>query len=127
MSRSRRSLFPVSPVPRDGWSPSAAGRRCRDTLRASTPEDDLSSVDLVAGTVGRRSAGGVADRAVDVGDGTARSADDVVMVVPDAGLVAGHGARRLEAPYQASGGHAQAGPAQHALVVRRRRHSPSLA
>src|SRR4051812_25908078 len=104
MSRSRRSLFPVSPVPRDGCSPSAAGRRGRDTLRASTPEDDLSSVDLVAGTVGRRQAGGVPDRAAGAGDATARAEDEGVRVVTAPGLVAVYGARRRKAPPQTGGG-----------------------
>ena len=48
--------------------------------------------------------GVVADGAVDIGDGTARAAHDVVVVVADPRLVAGHGAGRLDAPHQARGG-----------------------
>ena len=58
--------------------------------------------------VGRDEAGRVADGAVAVGDGAARAAHDVVVVVADARLVAGHGARRLdtadEAAYFTNGG-----------------------
>src|SRR5215469_8824471 len=74
---------------------------CRGALGTSAPEDDLGLADLVARVVGGRQAGGVADRAVDVGDGTARPADDVVVVVSDPRLVARHGARRLDPPHQA--------------------------
>src|SRR4051794_28359768 len=105
-------LFPVSPFPRDGSLPSRTGRPCRDTRGASTPVDDLGLADVgVARDVGGRQAGGVADCAVDVGNRTARPADDVMVVVLDARLVASHGARRLEAPHQTSGGHGQ----QHRL------------
>lgn len=84
---------------------SVAGRdrTCRHTLGASTPVDDLGFVDLVARVVGGCQAGDVADRAVDIGDGTARPADDVVVVVPDPRLVARNGARRLETPHQTRG------------------------
>jgi hypothetical protein len=64
-------LFPVSRFPRDDWSPPAAGRRCRDSSRASTPAADLLVVDRVAGTAGGRQAAHLADRAIDVGDGAA--------------------------------------------------------
>jgi hypothetical protein len=50
--------------------------------------------------VGRGQAGCLADRAVNVGDRTARPADDVVMVVPDAPLEPGGAAGRLDATDQ---------------------------
>jgi len=67
------------------------------------PIDDLGFVDLVTRVIGGRQAGGVADRAVDIRDGTAGPAHDVVVVVPDPRLVARDGARRLDAPHQARG------------------------
>src|SRR6516165_8645802 len=77
---------------------------CRGALGASTPVDDLGLADLVARVVGGGQAGGVADRAVDVGDGTARPAEDVVVVVSDPCFVSCHGPHRLDAPHQARGG-----------------------
>src|SRR5215510_1064414 len=51
---------------------------------AQAPVDDLGLVDREAVVVGRGQAGRLADRAVDVGDGAARPADQVMVVVPDA-------------------------------------------
>src|SRR5262245_65720936 len=64
---------------------------------AQAPVDDLGLVDREAVVVGRGQAGRRADRAVDVGDGAARPAHDVVMIVPDASLEPGRGAGRLDA------------------------------
>ncbi len=44
---------------------------------------------------------GVADGTVDVGDGAARAAHDVVVVVADAHLVAGDGPGRLDPAHEA--------------------------
>jgi hypothetical protein len=44
------------------------------------------------------------DSTIHVGDGTARPAHDVVMVVPDPRLVTRHGARRVNAPHQTRDG-----------------------
>ena len=57
--------------------------------------------------------GAVADGAIDVGDGAARAADDMVVVVPDPRLVARH---RVPA-----GGCAAADPPPSALAARHRR------
>ena len=81
----------------------AAGASCR-AVGAQAPVDDLGLVDLEAEVVGRGQAGCVADGAVDVGDDAARPAHHVVVVVADAGFIAGHGARRLDAAHQADGG-----------------------
>src|SRR5215472_6190735 len=69
-------------------SPAGRGGSRRGTLGTSAPVDDLGFVDLVARIVDGRQAGGVADRAVDIANGTARPADDVVVVVQDPRLVA---------------------------------------
>ena len=79
----------------------AGGRRCRDTVGAAAPVDDLGLVDLVARVVGGRQARGVADRAVDVDHPAAGSADEVVVVVADPVLVAGRRPGRLDAPEEA--------------------------
>ena len=47
-------------------------------------------------------AGALTDGAVDVADGTARAAQNVVVVVPDAVLVQGGGADRLDASHDAA-------------------------
>ena len=60
------------------------------------PVDDLRLVDGVAGVVAGDQAGGVAHRAVDVGDGAARAADRVVVVVADPALVPRHLAQWLD-------------------------------
>src|SRR4051812_20681641 len=53
----------------------------RGAGRAEAPVDDLGLVDRVAVVVGRSQAWRVSDGAIDIGDGTARPAHDVVMVV----------------------------------------------
>ena len=55
---------------------------------AAAPVDDLGLVDGEAVVVTRMQARTLADRAVDVGDGAALPADDVVVVVSDPQLVA---------------------------------------
>src|SRR6185312_15943749 len=67
---------------------------------AQAPVDDLGLVDREAVVVGRGQAGRLADRAVDVSDGTARPAHDVVMVVADPSLEPGRAAGRLDAAHQ---------------------------
>ena len=70
------------------------GRLGRYALGASAPVDDLGLVDLVARVVGGREARRVADRAVDVDHLAAGAADQVVVVVAHAVLVAGRASRR---------------------------------
>jgi hypothetical protein len=53
--------------------------------------------------VGGGQAGGTTHGAIDVCEGTARPADDVVVVVPDSRFVACHRARWLYAPYETCG------------------------
>jgi hypothetical protein len=71
----------------------------RRSSRNTGPVDDLGLIDheTVDGLVevGRCQAGRSADRAVDIGDGAAAAAHDVVVVVADAGLVAGHRTKGL--------------------------------
>src|SRR5690606_37565344 len=67
---------------------------------AETPEDDLGLVYREAVVVGRIQAGRVPGRAVDVGDGSARSANDVVVVVPHAPFEPGRASGRFDAPYE---------------------------
>src|SRR5918999_668641 len=55
-------------------SPSLLG-----TVGAQAPVDDLGLVDRIAVGVGRGQAGRVADGAVDIGDGAARAAHEVVV------------------------------------------------
>ena len=80
---------------------SGCARRGGGAPGAQAPVDDLGLVDHEAVVVRGGQAGRVADGAVDVGDGAARPADDVVVVVADPGLVAGHRAGRLDAADQA--------------------------
>ena len=73
--------------------------------------------------------GVVADGAVDVGDGAAGAADEVVVVVADPRLVAGHRAGRLDAPDQPGVGeraqHVVDGLVRH-LAERRARTAPMI-
>lgn len=71
-------------------------------LRAQAPVRDVGFVDGKAVRLGRVQARTFADGAVDVTDGTARAAQDVVVVVPDAVLVQGGGADRLDASHDAA-------------------------
>src|SRR5262249_11349595 len=73
-------------------------RAGRDALRTATPIDDLGFVDLVIGVGGRRQAGGVAHGTVGVDHAAAGSADEMVMVVPHAALVARRRFGGLDAP-----------------------------
>ena len=70
----------------------------RDAVGAAAPVDDLGLVDLVARVVGRGEARNLADRTVDVDGPAAGAADEVVVVVADAVLVASRRARGLDAP-----------------------------
>src|SRR6478735_649244 len=100
------------------WSAGCSGR----ALRAGAPVHDLGLVDDEAVVVGCREAGDLVDRAVDVGDGAARPAHDVVVVVPDPRLVACDRARGLDAAQQPRGGQG----AQH-VVDRLVRHLAEVA
>ena len=71
-------------------------------LRAQTPVRDVGFVDGKAVRLGCMQAGALTDGAVDVADGTARAAQNVVVVVPDAVLVQGGGADRLDASHDAA-------------------------
>src|SRR5580700_3707912 len=90
-------------LPDQGGSryPGTAGGR---TVGAQAPVDDLGLVDREAVIVGGGEAGRLADRAVDVSDDTARSAHDVVVVVPDASLVPGRAAGRFDAAHESGRG-----------------------
>ena len=81
-----------------------SGTGCGRAVGAEAPVDDLGLVDREAMVVGRGQARCIANRAIGVGDDAAAAADDVVMVVRDSRLIAGHRARRLYAPYQAHSG-----------------------
>jgi len=85
------------------------GRRWRGlAVRTASPVGDFGFVDLVALVVGGRQAWRGAGRAVDIDDATADPADQVVVVVADAILVAGRGTGGLDATDQAFGDeHAQ--------------------
>src|SRR5918996_4824680 len=87
----------ISPTTASGLSDTGFLPGCGGAVGAQAPVDDLGLVDREAVVVGRGQAGRGADGAVDIGDGTARPADDVVMVVPDPRLVARHGILRLDA------------------------------
>src|SRR6516165_9706898 len=67
------------------------------TVGAQAPVDDLGLADREAVVVGRGQAGRLADRAVDVGDDTARPAHYVVVVVPDASFESDRAAGRFDA------------------------------
>ena len=62
--------------------------------------DDFSLVDAEAVVTLRAHAGRAADGAIDVGNGTTGTADDVVVVVTDPGLVSRHRAGRLDVPHE---------------------------
>ena len=62
--------------------------------------DDFSLVDAEAVVTLRAHAGRAADGAIDVGNGTTGTADDVVVVVTDPGLVSRHRARGLNVPHE---------------------------
>ena len=82
-----------------GFSVMSASFQWGDQARAAEQEgqipqyDDLGLVDGERVVLRRGETGGVADGAVDVDDVAARPADQVVVVVPDPGLVANHRAR----------------------------------
>src|SRR5208283_2358461 len=96
-------------VLRHGHPSGLGGSRCSGTadggtVGAQAPVDDLGLVDGEAVVVGRGQARRLADRAVDVSDGTARPAHDVVVVVPDTSLEPGRAVRRFEAAYESGRG-----------------------
>ena len=72
----------------------------RDALGASAPVDDLGLVDLEAVVVGGSQAWRGADGAIDIGDGAAGPAHDVVVVVAHPSLVSCHRTRRLDTSQQ---------------------------
>ena len=76
----------------------------RLTVGTQAPVHDFGLVDLVAHGIGGLEARGVADGAIDVVDGGAATADQVVVVVTRAHLVAGGMAGRLEATHESCGG-----------------------
>ena len=83
---------------RSGWL--RRGPR-RHALGATAPVDDFGFVDLIAGVLGGGEARGLADGTVDVDHAAAGAADEVVVVVADAVLIAGRRAGRLDAPQDA--------------------------
>ena len=72
-------------------------------IRTAPPVGDFGLVDLVAHVVGRRETGGGADRAVDVDQTAADSADQMVVVVADPILEASRRSGGLNAPDEAFG------------------------
>src|SRR6476659_7691897 len=93
---------------RSGVGRRSGARRTRGTCVAEPPEGHLGLLDdeaRCAGVeVGGVEAGGGPGRAVDVHDGAAPAADEVVVVVAHAELVAGRGPGRLDAPDDATVG-----------------------
>ena len=87
------------------------------------PEHDLSLVNVEAGGLCRGQARRSATGAVDVCDRPARATYEVVMIVPDPGLVAGHRACRLKTAEKSGTGER----AQHVVdrLVRDRAHDAS--
>ena len=86
-----------------GWLCTAVSTATRGRVtRRAAPRSRRSSSEAVV--VGGGQAGRQADGAVDVGDGSARPAQQVVMVVPDPRLVARHGPPRLDASQQTRSG-----------------------
>jgi hypothetical protein len=69
----------------------------RDAIGTAAPIGDLGLVDLVALVVGRGETRGLASRALDVHDATADAADQVMVVVANAILVASRRTCRLDA------------------------------
>ena len=72
----------------------------RQAIRTAAPIRDLGFVDLEALAVGRGETWGGPNRAVHVDHAAADAADQMVMVVADAGLEAGGRAHRLDAAEQ---------------------------
>ena len=64
-----------------------------------SPVDDFCFVDAESMGIAHGKAGRSADRAVDVNDNAATSADQMVVVVTDTVLIPGRGARRLDTAY----------------------------
>src|SRR5258708_228789 len=89
-----------------GILPGSDGLRnsCSRAVVAQAPVDDLGLVDREAVVIGRGQAWRLADRAVDVSEGTTRPAHDVVVVIPDAPLVPGRAAGRFDAAYESRRG-----------------------
>jgi len=82
-----------------GWGvlSSVLVRLAGPATRAQAPIDDFGLVDGEAVVVACRQAGASTDRAVDVDDPVALSADQVMVVVVDAVLVTRRGSHRLNA------------------------------
>src|SRR5271170_2432283 len=98
------SWFSDNELPSEFWLVTCSGTPGGGTVGAQAPVDDLGLVDRKAVVVGSGQAGRLADRAVDVSDGPARTAHDVVVVVPDASLEQGRAPGRLDAAYQSRRG-----------------------
>ena len=75
----------------------------REAIRTATPIRDFRLVDLVAHVIGRGETGSGADRAVNVDQTAADSADQMVMVVADPILEASRRPGGLNTPDQAFG------------------------
>ena len=98
---------PGRSAPAGDWSGARSRRPAAAScwqVGAQAPEGHLGLVDDEAVGCGRVQAGRRADRAVHVGDRAAAPADDVVVVVAGAGLVAGGAAGRFDPPGQAGAG-----------------------
>lgn len=76
---------------------------CR-AVGAQAPVDDLGLIDEKAVVVRRGKAGRLADGTVDICDGPAGPADEMMVVVTHTRLVAGDGTGRLDPPHQTRSG-----------------------
>jgi hypothetical protein len=74
---------------------------CRHAIGASSPKGHFCLVDLIAEIVGRGKARGISDGTVDVDHPVADLANEVMVVVADAVLVAGWRTGGLDPPEQA--------------------------
>src|SRR5689334_19725149 len=74
--------------------------RIPPALRTEAPEGDVRLIDQISGVIGRFETRCFADRTVDVGEATALSADEVMMVVPYPALEASRASRRFDPPYE---------------------------
>jgi hypothetical protein len=78
----------------------ASSFRALTAVRAQTPESDVRLVHQISGVVGGCEARCLSDRAVDVGDAAALSANEVMVVVSDPAFVACRAPRRFDSPYE---------------------------
>jgi hypothetical protein len=78
--------------------------RALTAVRAVTPEGDVRLVHQISGVVGGLEARCLSDRAVDVGEAAALSANEVMVVVSDPAFVTCRAPRRFDPPYESRRG-----------------------